>query len=62
MNRITFCAATVKHFEQELQKAYQRGDQRLICKIAVLLATNRQKNCRKLPGCGGLPARRSTLG
>lgn len=44
MNRITFCTATVKRFEEELQKAYQRGDKRLIRRISVLLATNRQND------------------
>lgn len=44
MNRITFCTATVKRFENELQKAYQRGDKRLIRRISVLLATHRQKD------------------
>ena len=44
MNRITFSQATVKHFEQEFQKAYHRGDQRLVRRITVLLATNRQKD------------------
>lgn len=42
MNRITFCKATVKRFGQELQKAYQRGDQRLVRRISVLLATQHQ--------------------
>ncbi len=42
MNRITFCTATVKRFEEELRKSYQRGDKRLIRRISVLLASNRQ--------------------
>ena len=44
MNRITFCQAIVKQLEQELQKAYQRGDLRAVRRITVLLATNRQKD------------------
>jgi transposase len=44
MNRITFCQATVKHLEQELQKAYHRGDPRLVRRITVLLATHRQQD------------------
>lgn len=42
MNRITFCKATVKRFEEEMRKSYQRGDKRLVRRISVLLATNRQ--------------------
>ncbi len=44
MNRIAFCTATVKRFEGEMRKAYQRGDKRLIRRISVLVATNRQKD------------------
>jgi transposase len=54
MNRITFCTATVKHFEQELQKAYHRGDQRLVRRITVLLATNRQKNLAEIASMWGI--------
>ena len=44
MNRITFSQSIVKRFEQELQKAYSRGDHRLVRRISVLLATNRQES------------------
>ena len=44
MNRITFSQCIVKRFEQELQKAYSRGDHRMVRRISVLLATNRQES------------------
>ena len=44
MNRITFCRTTIKRFEGELQKAYQQGGKRLVRRIRVLVATNRQKD------------------
>lgn len=50
MNRITFCRATIKRFEEELQKAYQRGDKRLVRRISVLMAMNRQTLSRLVPG------------
>ena len=42
MNRITFSKATVKRFEQELQKAYQRGDKRVIRRVMVMVAVSGQ--------------------
>jgi transposase len=37
MFRITFSKSNVKRFQQELNKAYQRGDKRAICRLSVLL-------------------------
>jgi transposase len=54
MNRITFCAATVKRFEEELQKAYRLGDKRLIRRISVLLATNRQTDIAGVAATWGI--------
>lgn len=54
MNRITFCRATVKRFGQELQKAYQRGDQRLVRRISVLLTTQRQTEIAGIAAAWGL--------
>ena len=44
MNRIAFCTATVKRFEEELHKAYHQGDKRVVRRISGLLATNRQSD------------------
>lgn len=54
MNRTAFCTATVKRFEEELQKAYRRGDKRLIRRIIVLLATNRQKDLAGIAATWGI--------
>jgi transposase len=54
MNRITFCAATVKRFKEEMQKAYQLGDKRLVRRISVLLATNRQRDVTGIAATWGI--------
>ena len=54
MNRITLSHATVKHLEQELQKAYSRGDARLVRRITVLLASNRQKELSRIARTWGI--------
>lgn len=54
MNRITFCQSVVKRFEQELRQAYQRGDHRLVRRINVLLATNRQESWAGIARLWGL--------
>ena len=54
MNRITFCRATIKRFEEELQKAYQRGDKRLVRRISVLITTNRQKDITGIAATWGI--------
>jgi len=54
MHRINFCSATVKHLEQELQKAYSRGDPRLVRRITVLLATHRQQDLSSVARMWGI--------
>ena len=54
MNRITFSQSIVKRFEQELQKAYGRGDHWLVRRISVLLATNRQESWAGIANQWGL--------
>jgi len=54
MNRITFCTATVKRLEEELQKAYRLGDKRLVRKINVLLAINREKDITGIAATWGI--------
>jgi transposase len=54
MKRITFCTATIKRFEEELQKAYHLGDKRLVRRITVLMSTNRQNDITGIAASWGI--------
>ena len=62
MFRITFSKENVKRFQQELQKAYKRGDIRAIRHFSVLVMIGVTLRWRSYWRCGMFLNRQFTIG